>query len=164
MGTRVPYLVDGNNVMALISGWHRDMASARRRLIHALAAFIAAHRAKVKVVFDGPADAEFPDGRRFRSVHILYAKPGSNADARIQEILARSSSKRDMVLVSSDRALISYAKNKGSKVISAAAFKGMLDEAVEQKIVADKSLRSGDVDVEEWLEYFGTHEGKERTE
>ena len=37
----MPYLVDGNNVMAQTVGWHRDRAAARKRLIRDLARFHA---------------------------------------------------------------------------------------------------------------------------
>ncbi len=150
----MPYLVDGNNVMALTVGWHRDKAAARRRLIHDLAAFVAVHRTKVKVVFDGAPDVEFPDGCKFKSVHIRYAKSGSDADSRIKELVKKSSYKRDLILVSSDRALASHARAQIGKVISAGEFRKMLDEAARIAGVTDKSGREQQVNVNEWLEFF----------
>ncbi len=81
------YLVDGNNVMAQTVGWHKDKRAARKSLIRDLSRFIAVHRAKIKVVFDGRPDEEFPDGTKYRSVQILYARYGSDADSRIKEIV-----------------------------------------------------------------------------
>ncbi len=149
----MPYLVDGNNVMAQTVGWHRDKATARRRLIHALARFLAVHKVKLKVVFDGVPDDEFPEGIKFKSVHILYARPGSDADSRIKDLVRKSSYKRDMIVVSSDRELASYAKNQGSKVISSGQFRAMLEEAAKTAIPADKA-GVGSVDVDEWLDFF----------
>jgi predicted RNA-binding protein with PIN domain len=149
----MPYLVDGNNVMAQTAGWHRDKAAARRRLIHAIARFIAVQKVKVRVVFDGVPDDEFPEGLKFKSVHILYARLGSDADSRIKEIVRRSSYKRDLIVVSSDRDLASYVKSRGAKVISSGKFRALLEDAAKTGIPADKAGAQA-IDVDEWLDYF----------
>lgn len=147
------YLVDGNNVMAQIVGWHRDKSEARKRLIHALARFVAVSRVKVKVVFDGVPDDEFPEGCKYKSVHILYARPGSDADSRIKTIVRNSSFKRDMVVISSDREVASHAKSQGAKVFSSGQFRALLEEAAKKVLPTDKA-GTGRVDVEEWLDFF----------
>jgi len=146
----MPYLIDGNNLMAQTVGWHRNKAAARRKLIHALTRFVALHRRKLKVVFDGVPDNEFPEALTFKSVQIFYARPGSDADSRIKEMLSRSSYKRDTIVVTSDRDLASFAKNQGSKVISSGQFRSMLEEAAA---TSDK-VSTAAVDVEEWLDFF----------
>jgi predicted RNA-binding protein with PIN domain len=150
----MPYLVDGNNVMALTIGWHRDKSAARRRFIQELAVFVAVHRAKVKVVFDGAPDDEFPEGCKFKSVHILYARYGSDADSRIKELIEKSSHKRNLILVSSDRALVSHARGRVHKVISAGTFRTSLDDAARIAKAPDKSGQEKPVNVDEWLEFF----------
>ena len=52
----MPYLIDGNNVMAQRVGWHKDKRAARRRLLEDLARFGASHGARIAVVFDGAPD------------------------------------------------------------------------------------------------------------
>jgi predicted RNA-binding protein with PIN domain len=148
----MPYLVDGNNVMAQIVGWHRDKAKARRKLIHSLAQFVKVHRAKVQVVFDGSPDDEFPEGHRYKSVRIFYARPGSDADSRIKDLVGKSSFAKDITVVSSDRALSSSVKAKGAKVIASGRFRRMLDEA--GIMASQKYDQNEPVDVDEWLEFF----------
>ena len=150
----MPYLIDGNNVMALTVGWHRDKSAARRNLIHDLAAFVAVHRSKLKVVFDGPPDEEFPDGCKFKSVHILYARYGSDADSRIRELVDKSSHKRNLILVTSDRALVSHARGRVQKVIPAGTFRASLDDALQALRNTGKSGQEARIDVEEWLDFF----------
>ncbi len=150
----MPYLIDGANVMAQRKGWRDDMGRARRVLIHDLADFIAVHRAKVTVVFDGPSDADYPEGGTYKSVKILYARPGSDADTRIKNMVKRSSYKRDTVVVTSDKPLGSYCQRFGTKVISSGAFRKMLAEAKDQKIETDRKRELNPVDVEEWMEFF----------
>jgi predicted RNA-binding protein with PIN domain len=149
----MPYLVDGNNVMAQTIGWHRDLPAARKRLIHDLVRLVAAFRVKVKVVFDGVPDQEFAEGRKFKSVHILYARPGSDADSRIKELLSRSTHNRDLVVVSSDKALVSFAAHKGARVMASHKFKALLQEAAA-RAEAEKPERGQELDVDEWLAFF----------
>lgn len=150
----MPYLVDGNNVMALIPGWHRDKAAARRKLIHELTRFVAVRRAKVRVVFDGVPDEEFPEGRRFRSVLISYAKSGSDADSRIKDVIRKSSYKRDLLVVSSDRSLGAFAKSYGAKVISSGEFRKELEETWAAEAPTLKTQPERLINVEEWIEFF----------
>lgn len=148
----MPYLVDGNNVMAQTGGWHTDKAGARRRLIHRLAGFLATRKMKVKVVFDGSPDNDFPEGTKYKSVHVLYARPGSDADTRIQELIRKSSKKRDLILVTSDRALAAFARRQGARVISSGQFRKMLEEALVADV--EKPVPDEPVSVEDWLDYF----------
>ncbi len=155
----MPYLIDGNNVMGQIVGWHRDKQGAKRRLIKELAQFIAANRTKVTVVFDGVPDDEFPEGGKFRSVRVLYARPGRDADSRIREMVRKSSHKRDLVVVSSDRALTASVKANGAKVVPSGRFRKMLADAAER--MREKPFAQEPVDVDEWLAYFDIESGKE---
>lgn len=56
------YIVDGNNVMGQIPGWHRDKSKSRRTLLEKLAGFAKVKKARVTVVFDGRPDAAVPEG------------------------------------------------------------------------------------------------------
>jgi predicted RNA-binding protein with PIN domain len=149
----MPYLVDGNNVMAQNVGWHLDKPAARQRLVQDLVRLVAVERVKVKVVFDGVPDDRFPEGCRFKSVHILFAGPGSDADTRIKEIVSKSSYKRDLVVVSSDKALISNVSRQGARVMASHKFRALLAEARNR---AEKEQPAPDmqVDIEDWLDFF----------
>jgi len=148
----MPYLVDGNNVMAQRVGWHRDKAGARRRLIQDLARFLAARKVKVTVVFDGSPDTDFPEGSRYKSVRILYARAGSDADSRVKELVRRSTNKRDLILVSSDRELAAAAAGQGARVVPSGKFRKMLNEAIAEG--PEKPAQTDQIDIDEWLDYF----------
>ena len=150
----MPYVVDGNNVMAQTVGWHRDKAGARRRLIHDLTRFVALKRVRLKVVFDGAPDDEFPEGMKYKGVHILYARPGSDADSRIMELVDKASHKRDLLVVTSDRALALFVKHKGARTIYSGQFRRLLEDTPKPESAVEKSGRGNNVDVEEWLEFF----------
>jgi len=150
----MPYLVDGNNVMAQTAEWRHDKVKARRRLIQELVQFVAAHRVKLKVVFDGAPDEQFPEGMRFKGVFICYAKPGGTADDRIMDLVRKSYHKRDLIVVTSDKPLGSYANRHGARIIQSRAFRQMLDEA--GRAVQGKPDENRPVDLDEWLDYFGS--------
>ncbi len=150
----MPYLIDGNNVMDQAGVQTGDLSAARKRLILGLVHFMAANKVKVKVVFDGIPDEEFPHGRIYKGVKILYAKPGSDADTSIKDIIKKASYRRDLILVSSDRALESFARRQGARVMTAGKFRAMIQEAEGQLIAREKTGPPGPVNVEEWLDFF----------
>ncbi len=150
----MPYVVDGNNVMAQTFGWRRDRAEARKRLIHDLVRFVALQKVKLKVVFDGAPDEEFPEGIKYKGVHILYARPDSDADSRIMELVGKASHKRDLVVVTSDRALALFVKRQGARTMYSGEFRRLLEDSPKLASPMEKSDHGMSVDVEEWLEFF----------
>ena len=148
----MPYLVDGNNVMAQNIGWHRDKAGARHKLIRDLVGFVAVTRTKLRVVFDGSPDDQFPEGIRFKGVQVLYARTGSDADSRILELVRKATYKRDLIVVTSDKPLGSKAKHYGAQVISSGSLRQMIQEIKETG--PEKPDDVTNIDVDEWLDYF----------
>ena len=157
----MPYLVDGNNVMAQRVGWHKDKRAARRRLLNEVAAFAAAKRVKVAVVFDGAPEEFFRDGSSYKGVRVFYAERGSNADERIKQQVEESRERRTLIVVTSDRELAAYARNCGAQVLRSGEFRKRLDEtanesaekthAGEDEIIAQSELKG-------WMRYFGVDE------
>jgi len=148
------YLVDGNNVMALQRGWHRDKAAARRKLISDLSVLAADRNVKVSVVFDGAPDDKFPEGSTYKKVRILYARAGSNADTRIKNLVRRSSFKRDMTVVTSDREVAAFSHRQGTKIMTSSQFRHMINEAKVHRAESEPMPPEGSIDVEDWLDYF----------
>ena len=122
------YLVDGNNVMAQRVGWHKDKPLARRGLMDELADFAQTRQVSVTAVFDGAPDEHFPDGARYRGITIHYARPGSNADERIKEIVEKSRERRKIRVVTSDRALSDYVRRCGAQVVRSGEFRRLLED------------------------------------
>ncbi len=150
----MPYLIDGNNVIGRFGQLDPNAHKSRKRLIGELATFVKATRQKVRVVFDGAQDPEFPEGTRMKSVHISYAKSGSDADQRIKDIVRRSTSPRDIVVVSSDRDIVSFVSARGAKTMGSQDFRHELDKAREKLSMSDKTHLSQKIDVDEWMEFF----------
>ncbi|HVG38676.1 MAG TPA: NYN domain-containing protein, partial [Pyrinomonadaceae bacterium] len=118
----MPYLIDGNNLMAQRPGWHRDRAGARRRLLDDLAAYTAHKRVRLAVVFDGAPETHFADGASYRGVRVYYAERGSDADTRIKRFVEDSRERRTLLVVTSDRALGDYVRRTGARVLRSGEF------------------------------------------
>ena len=151
----MPYLVDGNNVMAQRVGWHRDKPKARRRLMDELARFAGGRRVSVSVVFDGAPEQHFGDGASYKGVRVFYAERGSNADERIKQMVENSRERRTLMVVTSDRQLADYVRRCGAKVIRSGEFRKKMEGVAEDV----SRTGGGDSPVEgeltEWMRYFG---------
>ena len=158
----MPYLVDGNNVMAQRVGWHRDKARARRGLLEELARFARSSGATVSAVFDGAPDEHFPDGSSFMGVGVFYAERGSDADARIRRMVDEARERRTLVVVTSDRALADYVRRSGARVVRSGEFRRRLEESGASPTPRG-AAREGvpGAELDGWMRYFGAVEEDE---
>lgn len=155
----MPYLVDGNNVMAQRVGWHRDKSGARRALLDELARFAQARGLRVAVVFDGAPERHFPEGSSFRGVRVFYAERGSNADERIKRMVEAARERRTLKVVTSDRALADYVRSLGAPTVRAGEFRRRVEDALtetDRRVKKDQELRGvAEEEVDGWMRYFG---------
>ncbi len=160
------YLIDGNNVIGGRVGWHRDKEGSRRQLLQDLARLARARKLRLTVVFDGAPDNAFPDGASYRGVKVFYARRGSDADARIVEMVEAERNKKNLVVVTSDGKLASRVRVCGVRVVRAGEFRQMLDEASNER--GDEQEAGGpsvkEEEVSQWLRYFGASEEDENNE
>ena len=121
---------------------------------------------RVHLVFDGPPDPallEF-DEYHGRPLRIFYPPLGSTADDVIQRILDRHSDRRTLTVVSSDREIKDYAKNRGAKVQTCAQFKRTL-QAVgrkyhELKAGEKEPVKLSALEITQWMDLFDSHDKK----
>src|SRR5436190_14056316 len=149
------YIIDGNNVMGQTPGWHRDKPNARRALLEKVARFANTKRARVIVVFDGAPGRLAPDGSAFHGVKILYAEPGSDADARIQRLVESSHDPRGLTVVTSDRHLAFLVRARGATVLRSGEFRKQLESILESQPRQEDGAQFEVGDVNSWLRYFG---------
>lgn len=155
----MPYIIDGNNLVGCAPDIALEDPDARSKLILAVHKFQASKKNNVTVVFDGGSD----DGVRRREMSskftVLFPRDGHSADDEIREILNGFNYYKDVVLVSSDRALKSFAKEKGAKTVNSIEFYFELKryshihvkkEETQKRIDAELS----DTEVDQWLKIF----------
>ena len=56
----------------------------KKNLVHKMTKYVAITGRKVKIVFDGIEDTNYPDGIIFKGVQIFYAKAGQNATKELK--------------------------------------------------------------------------------
>jgi predicted RNA-binding protein with PIN domain len=153
------YVIDGNNVIGGRVGWHRDKPGSRRLLLHDLARLARVKKLRLNVVFDGAPDPQYPDGSSYRGVRIFYARPGSDADSRVVEMVEAERNKKSLVVVTSDRKLTSRVRASGARVLRSGEFRRMLDEIAENATDQEADTpKIKDDEMSEWLRYFGVEE------
>jgi predicted RNA-binding protein with PIN domain len=127
--------------------------------MHDLARLARAKKLRLNVVFDGAPDPQFPEGSNYRGVRIYYARPGSDADTRIIEMVEAERNKKSLVVVTSDRKLTSRVRACGARVMRSGEFRKMLDEINKNSPDQEPdTLDLKDNEMNEWLRYFGVEE------
>lgn len=156
------YLIDGNNVIGGRVGWHRDKEGSRRQLLQELSRWGQAQRMRLAVVFDGAPDPVFPEGSIYRGVRIHYARPGSNADERIVQMVEAARDRKSLTVVTSDRTLMNRVRICGVRVVRSGEFRRLLDETPVRANEQDMKPELGPID--QWMRYFGVQEEEEDEE
>jgi predicted RNA-binding protein with PIN domain len=147
----LPYLVDGNN---LIGSWGGPTPRDDRRaeVVRRVAAFCRAKNARATIVFDGgPLRHDFA-AQQLGRVCLRVPEPGADADSVIRGLLDLATRPGDWVIVTSDKALYSYAKTRGARVLRAHEWNA-LARRVAAPTAGEKPDREDDVDG--WLRRFG---------
>lgn len=110
---RAHLIVDGYNVSKNGFG-HLTLAEQRERLIRTLAVLAARSGAEVTVVFDGAAVVA-PAGHQ-RGVRVLFSPEGTIADDVIRDLVDAEPTGRPVVVVTSDRAVMTDVGAAGARV------------------------------------------------
>lgn len=153
-GCSAPYLIDGNNLLGSWGG-PRDGDDRRGEVVRRVAAFCRARGARATIVFDGhPLRGDF-ETQDLGPVSLRVPPKGQDADTVIRELLDRAPRAADLIVVTSDKALYSYAKTMGATVLRAHEWNDLARRLATgaPKTNSEKPEREDDVDG--WLKRFG---------
>ena len=155
----MPYVIDGNNLIGASPDIALNDPEARSKIVYFIRKFQEKRQNKVLVVFDGAPDDAIHEDVRSKKFAIRYPQYGLSADDEIRRVLESYTSVRDVILVTSDRELKSFAKDKGIKTINSIEFYFELRrtyrqlgkrEAKQKRI--DTEVTPSEVDT--WLKIF----------
>ncbi|MDI2031009.1 NYN domain-containing protein [Saccharopolyspora sp. TS4A08] len=114
----VHLIVDGYNVTK--TGYPElPLADQRDRLAHQLAALAARTGAEVTLVFDGADVLAVPTAGP-RGVRVLFSDSGVQADDVIRDLVAAEPEGRQVVVATSDRAVVTSVQRRGAYAVSSA--------------------------------------------
>jgi predicted RNA-binding protein with PIN domain len=152
----LPYLIDGNN---LLGSWGGPAVPGDGRLevVRRVAAFCRARGARATIVFDGaPFRPELGD-QKLGAVTLRFPEPGQDADSVIRALLDASPRPGELVVVSSDKPVYSYARTRGAQALRAQEWTALAREAKPRmpRGGAPKGEKpERETDVEGWLKRF----------
>ncbi len=155
----MPYLIDGNN---LLGSWGGPAlpGDARSEVVRRVAAFCRARGAKATIVFDGaPFRPELGDGQELGPVALRFPPEGGDADSVIRDIIDRAASPGQILLVTSDKALYSYARTRGATTLRAHEWNALAHGARtpfgrRPRTHSSSEKPERETDVEGWLKRF----------
>jgi predicted RNA-binding protein with PIN domain len=112
----VHLIVDGYNVTK--TGYpDMPLADQRERLAHQLSALAARTGVEVTVVFDGADVLAVPTAGP-RGVRVLFSDPGVLADDVIRALVAAEPRGRQLVVATSDRAVVNSVRQRGAFAVA----------------------------------------------
>ncbi len=159
----MPYIIDGNNLIGCSGDISLQEPDARKKLLTLLRSFQETRKTRVTIVFDGE-----PDETQFASacgnkLAVVFPAIGLSADDEIKKIIQQYSNLRDIVLVSSDRELKKYAREKGARTMNSIEFYFVLKKASRIHGLREEKMKRVNTqlsnrEVDQWLEIFN---GKE---
>jgi predicted RNA-binding protein with PIN domain len=151
------YLIDGYNLLYQFEELRRrmeyDLESAREGMILRLSTFALRKSVDVSVVFDGSGESISPPGR-LRGIQICFSKPPLKADPVIKRMITERKKTEDLVVVTSDRDIESFARLCGVKVETSQTFVRAMqqDPSTEMERKMDHTLSEKEID--EWMNLF----------
>lgn len=151
----MPYLIDGNN---LLGSWGGPAlpGDGRHEVVRRVAAFCRAKGAQATIVFDGaPFRPELAD-QQLGAVSVRFPGPGRDADSLIREIVDGAARPAELVVVSSDKPVYSYARTRGARVLRAHEWNAVARDARPRARARDAKSEKPEreTDVEGWLKRF----------
>jgi predicted RNA-binding protein with PIN domain len=158
----VPYVIDGNNLLGSWGGPPGKGDDGRAEVVRRVAAFCRARGARAMLVFDGRPFRPDLDAQQLGPVSLRFPGEGRDADSLVREIVDRSPRPGELLVVTSDKALYSYAKTRGASVLRAHEWNALAGGAAPNSRPARRrgpAATSSDkpdreTDIEGWLKRF----------
>lgn len=147
---RVPYLIDGNNLLGSWGGSRND--DGRAEVVRRVSAFCRTRGARALIVFDGPSLRPDLAAQALGSVSLRVPPPGQDADGVIRRVIDDSAQPAELIVVSSDKAVYSYARHRGATGMRAHEWNALARRPAPGSPVDDKPQVEHDVDG--WLAVF----------
>jgi predicted RNA-binding protein with PIN domain len=161
MRSEMPTIIDGNNLIGSSPDISLDDPNARKKILHLVRKYQETTNSNLIIVFDGGPEPTLQTENSRVKVSVVFPGLGSSADDEIKKILDGYSDFKSVILVSSDRDLKSFAKNRGAKAINSIEFYFelkrvyRLNGAKEEKLKRIHSKLS-EQEVDQWLKIFNT--------
>jgi predicted RNA-binding protein with PIN domain len=129
-------------------------------VVRRVAAFCRSRGARATVVFDGAPFRPELGEQQLGGLTIRFPAPGGDADSLIREIVDAAARPSDLIVVTSDKPVYSYARTRGARAMSAREWNALGRDGASPatKRAARREPRGEkpehESDVEGWLKRF----------
>jgi predicted RNA-binding protein with PIN domain len=149
----MPILIDGHNLIGRLPEISLQDPDDEGKLVRLLKSYRARTSRSVTVVFDPGQASALSQSRRQGGIEIVFAPPGSTADAVIARRVHQSRDPQGFRVVTSDHQLANAVAQRGASVQSAEAFAA--EVSTPQDAAPEwKNLPPSSEEVEAWLSLF----------
>jgi predicted RNA-binding protein with PIN domain len=155
----MPYLIDGNNLLGSWGG-PREGNDRREEVVRRVASFCRSRGVRATVVFDGHPLRPDMAVQELGPVTLRVPPSGQDADSIIRELLDRAERPAEIIVVTSDKALYSYARTMGAGALRAPEWNAQERRALAARPRSERAEKpEREDDVAGWLEKFGRDPG-----
>jgi predicted RNA-binding protein with PIN domain len=157
----MPYIIDGNNLIGCAPDFSLADPESRGKMVSIIRKFQESKNTKITVVFDGePQGSELRNPINFK-LTVVYPRYGLSADDEIKKILENYRHAKETVLVTTDRELKSFAKEKGVRTMNSIEFyfilkKTFVSQGRKEETLKRVNTRVSKNEVEQWLKIFNS--------
>jgi len=157
----MPYVIDGNNLIGSAPDFSLGDPEARNKMVAIIRKFQESKNTKVTVVFDGEPQGSERLNPINSKLTVMYPRYGLSADDEIKRILENYQNVRDTILVTTDRELKSFAKDKGARTVNSIEFyfvlkKAFASQGKKEETMKRVNTRVSKNEVEQWLKIFNS--------
>jgi hypothetical protein len=133
-------IIDGYNLIRQSDTLRRSerlsLEAGRLALIGRMAEYKQKKNHKITIVFDGWVSGSPEEERdRQRNINIIYSRRGEKADDVIKRMIEKSM--EEIIVVSSDREIASFALRRGKTALSSPEFEMLINKTIQESIIAD---------------------------
>jgi predicted RNA-binding protein with PIN domain len=154
----MPFLIDGHNLIGKLPDMKLSDPNDEDKLIARLKQYVARTGKHVTVVFDPPKYSEWfawsDDHYDQKNLTVIFAQAGRTADDVIREHISHVKDKQGLIVVTSDAAVINFARQCGVKnVRTSEQFAQELRDTLSAPTPTEKPTLS-QAELNEWLSVF----------
>jgi predicted RNA-binding protein with PIN domain len=160
MPNRPHYIIDGYNY--ILRHFHINFDEedalwrAREQFIHQMIAFLGQKQIRITTVFDGQDLKGITDTHRPAGIKVRFSKAPRKADPLIIDMVKKSKSPQNIIVVTSDTGLGTITKSYGSDIMTSEEFADKIARDRQTFEISDKyETKMSSKELQEWLRLFG---------
>lgn len=149
-------LIDGHNLIRKLPDISLSDADDEGQLIEKIMRYRARTGRRVTIVFDSGGAYKLSATKQHGGITVRYAPHGITADTLIIKQLRRERNPKEVLVITSDRAIQRVATQVGAQIMLSEAFAAVLADLHMPAATSDADdVHLSDEEIDDWLSLFG---------